>query len=343
MCLLVRLLQLRWILGNLSAADFFTGVWPDVLFDCLMTSTCSDRVDEIDFALRPPAIPVEQSHAPFSSNTPTSISSVSARLPHSSTSLSASSEAPVTSSDSPLPQLFDEVVAAVEEEAKTLSYWRNGLLSWLAVRRFLRVLSHSLSGLGGARDVALLAFRQATKKLKAEDMKAESILNDKHQEELWENQQHSQRDTLMSRAPTSNMPSQIGNDKGAHDLYLSTALDEANESLRRYQRETRAPRFFVYATHDTSLAALLAALGIPNDQWPPYASTLIVEVYVHLDDGTPQSASSTSGFHQSSTVPREQNKSKQRKGRKNTIKGREQKNRDRTQEENLLVRLIWNG
>ncbi|PHJ17276.1 histidine acid phosphatase superfamily protein [Cystoisospora suis] len=333
--------RLRWILGNLSAADFFTAVWPDVLFDCLMASTCSDRVDEIDFPLRPPAIPVEQSDASSSSTTPTSLSSVSARLPRSSSSSSTSAEgAPVTSSDSSLPQLFDEVVAAVEEEAKTLSYWRNGLLSWLAVRRFLRVLSHSLTGLGEARDVALLVFRQAVRKLKAEDIRAESLLNDKHQEKLSENEVHTHRDTSMMGAPTLHVPSQSANDKGAHDSYLSTALDEANESLRRYQRETRDPRFFVYATHDTSLAALLAALGIPNDQWPPYASTLIVEVYVHLNEGTPQSPPSTSGFDHSSTV---QVKSKQRKGRKDTVKGRDLKNRDRTQDENLLVRLIWNG
>ena len=38
------------------------------------------------------------------------------------------------------------------------------------------------------------------------------------------------------------------------------------------------PRFVEYSTHDTTVAPLLCALGVWDGRWPPYASTVVVEL-----------------------------------------------------------------
>ena len=40
-----------------------------------------------------------------------------------------------------------------------------------------------------------------------------------------------------------------------------------------------SPRFFIYSCHDSSLVALIAALGFYDDRWPPFGADVRVELY----------------------------------------------------------------
>ena len=48
----------------------------------------------------------------------------------------------------------------------------------------------------------------------------------------------------------------------------------------------------MYSVHDTSMAALLLALGLFDDQWPDFTADLVFELYrdkvhfmIHFDEG----------------------------------------------------------
>ncbi|CAK9098608.1 unnamed protein product [Durusdinium trenchii] len=67
-------------------------------------------------------------------------------------------------------------------------------------------------------------------------------------------------------------------DPEALHLLAAPALVELEDFILR-QAGNSMP-LALWATHDTTILVLLAALGLWNGQWPPYTDTLLIEVYV---------------------------------------------------------------
>ena len=51
------------------------------------------------------------------------------------------------------------------------------------------------------------------------------------------------------------------------------------ENFMIKQATQSSPMLAMWATHDTTMLVLLAALGVWNGQWPPYTDTIVLEVY----------------------------------------------------------------
>ena len=43
------------------------------------------------------------------------------------------------------------------------------------------------------------------------------------------------------------------------------------------------PKMYLYSSHDSTLAAILLALGCYDAEWPPYAADLAFELYEDVD------------------------------------------------------------
>jgi len=39
------------------------------------------------------------------------------------------------------------------------------------------------------------------------------------------------------------------------------------------------PKMYLYSCHDSTLTAILLALGCYDDKWPPYAADVVIELY----------------------------------------------------------------
>lgn len=61
------------------------------------------------------------------------------------------------------------------------------------------------------------------------------------------------------------------------------------EKFMYQQVKLSSPVLALWATHDTTILVLLAALGLWNGQWPPYTDTLVVEVYRETHGEAPAS------------------------------------------------------
>eukprot|EP00438_Fugacium_kawagutii_P007482 Skav230107 [mRNA] locus=scaffold283:180864:182225:- [translate_table: standard] len=67
-------------------------------------------------------------------------------------------------------------------------------------------------------------------------------------------------------------------DPVALHLLAAPALIELEHTMASMLSQTRQS-LAMWATHDTTILVLLAALGLWNGQWPPYTDTLVLEVY----------------------------------------------------------------
>jgi len=46
-----------------------------------------------------------------------------------------------------------------------------------------------------------------------------------------------------------------------------------------------SPKMYIYSCHDSTVAALLLALGCYDNEWPPYAADIAFELYKDADGG----------------------------------------------------------
>lgn len=82
-------------------------------------------------------------------------------------------------------------------------------------------------------------------------------------------------------------------DPEALQLLAAPVLVELEEFMMR-QATSSTPLLAMWATHDTTILVLLAALGVWGGQWPPYTDTVVLEVYretgkIQNDSESPES------------------------------------------------------
>lgn len=85
-------------------------------------------------------------------------------------------------------------------------------------------------------------------------------------------------------------------------LNASAALDQNKDKLLISGDTAAQPKFVFWSSHDTTLAALLASLGAfeldgPHSRYPPYASTVIFELWAKDDGKGGSSYYVTTHFH----------------------------------------------
>ncbi|EPT30058.1 histidine acid phosphatase superfamily protein [Toxoplasma gondii ME49] len=238
---------------------------------------------------------------------------------------SSASERLLDSTSEASPSFFEEIVSAVEAEEAFLHSWRGGLLSWMAIQKFFRVLARSLQQATAApASAALAAFRQRL---------ASSPSTRMHAVTLSATQRKGSEEEKKGEAETTQRAEQRECEGTMTEKARRTleAFNAGLHALKRQQEEDRTSRFFVYATHDTTLAAILGALGVDDLRWPPYAATFLLEVYTHLTEESEAGEASEGAKVVPDAMPE--------KSRKN---GR-QRTRRQSSEGNRVVRVIWNG
>ena len=69
-------------------------------------------------------------------------------------------------------------------------------------------------------------------------------------------------------------------------LGIGTFLGELAASMDAAVSGGSDERLAIYSGHDSTIAPVLAALGVWDRRWPPYASTIILETYRQASPAT---------------------------------------------------------
>ncbi|KAK3780379.1 hypothetical protein RRG08_062000 [Elysia crispata] len=95
------------------------------------------------------------------------------------------------------------------------------------------------------------------------------------------------RDQIAAEATTILHISMTGRNPEARRviprLSAGPLLTELVNTARKRMCGEMTPKLCLYSTHDGELAAIMEALGIWRDQWPPFASDLRIELYREVD------------------------------------------------------------